>query len=385
MVIPSVWAWDFCVPNQDGVMLYYNFIEDDDEACEVTCCKNAEYEIPTIRIPEKVILNRGNVDFGDPDTILHVIGIGDNAFNAARSYTKNIERIELPYGTSYIGRKAFSGCEALEAVVWPKNNEWFYSIGDYAFFRCGALGSFQIPKSTEEIGHMAFAYSGLLSLDFEKGNEFITVIPDSCFLHSGLYQIKIPPFIKEIGVSAFAECPIKSLELPYGLERIDDYAFFDMTFIMERIEIPATVKHLGEYVFCSRGQRKVMKHVRNLYVNASTPPYCISKKTFGDDYYDKEEKKYTNSIIDVTLTVPIDISKEYGISSFEAYRTTFPWNRFPENVIQARDLSGIKPATAKTSQPEDVFSLDGRRLAKTQKGLNIIRYKDGTAKKVVVK
>ena len=49
MVIPSVWAWDFCVPNQDGVMLYYNFIEDDDEACEVTCCKNAEYEIPTIR------------------------------------------------------------------------------------------------------------------------------------------------------------------------------------------------------------------------------------------------------------------------------------------------------------------------------------------------
>ena len=31
------------------------------------------------------------------------------------------------------------------------------------------------------------------------------------------------------------------------------------------------------------------------------------------------------------------------------------------------------------------FSLDGRKLGKPQKGLNIIRYSDGTSKKVLIK
>ena len=51
--------------------------------------------------------------------------------------------------------------------------------------------------------------------------------------------------------------------------------------------------------------------------------------------------------------------------------------------IAAYDPAGIEQVRISKLQPEGIFSLDGRRLAKTQKGLNIIRYKDGTVKKVL--
>ena len=46
----------------------------------------------------------------------------------------------------------------------------------------------------------------------------------------------------------------------------------------------------------------------------------------------------------------------------EEYATTYPWDRFSRKWICARDVSGVKTATVKESQPEGVFSLDGRRL-----------------------
>ncbi len=43
---------------------------------------------------------------------------------------------------------------------------------------------------------------------------------------------------------------------------------------------------------------------------------------------------------------------------------------------------GIKDATVRTTAPEGVFSVDGRRLKAPLRGLNIIRQTDGTVKKV---
>ena len=30
LLVPPVQAWDFCVPNEDGVMLYYNIVSEDE-------------------------------------------------------------------------------------------------------------------------------------------------------------------------------------------------------------------------------------------------------------------------------------------------------------------------------------------------------------------
>ena len=33
--IHIAWAWDFCVPNEDDIMLYYNVVDEDEGSCEV--------------------------------------------------------------------------------------------------------------------------------------------------------------------------------------------------------------------------------------------------------------------------------------------------------------------------------------------------------------
>ena len=46
---------------------------------------------------------------------------------------------------------------------------------------------------------------------------------------------------------------------------------------------------------------------------------------------------------------------------------------------------GINDATVRTTAPEGVYSVDGRRLTAPARGLNIIRQADGTTRKVIVK
>ena len=76
--IQTAWAWDFCVPNEDDIMLYYNVVDEDEGSCEVAQNKDVIWNCRVLRIPERVILNRGNRDFGDPDTVYTVVGIGTN-------------------------------------------------------------------------------------------------------------------------------------------------------------------------------------------------------------------------------------------------------------------------------------------------------------------
>ncbi|MDE6258886.1 MAG: hypothetical protein K2M53_10950 [Muribaculaceae bacterium] len=57
-------------------------------------------------------------------------------------------------------------------------------------------------------------------------------------------------------------------------------------------------------------------------------------------------------------------------------------------VIDTKGVSGVNEVSASTSAPaavEGIYSLDGQKLEKMTKGINIIRMSDGSAKKVMVK
>ncbi len=399
LYIPSVWAWDFCVPNEDSVMLYYNVVDEEELSCEVALCKGAEYRCDILRIPEQVVLNRGNWDNGDPDTMMTVVGIGKHAFhyNHLHPETSNaaceFDTVILPYGLSYIDDYGFAG-SYMTKLVWPEDNRWFHHIGQFVFRDTG-LRELTIPKSTQTLSEYSFTDTALQSVVFEEGNTHLTRIPQHCFYRcstlnyvkfcssvteiekeafldcAGLHTVEFGSGLKSIGENAFEGCKwLEAPKLPYGLEFIRNKAFGShyLYYAWDELEIPATIRDIGEYVLVG---------IRRLYVNKEVPPYCLSEKTFGDYGYDNKEKKCTRVIKGRKLIVPMGCVEEYA--------TTYPWDRFDRSCITARDLSAIKPTKVKTSQPEGVFSLDGRRWAKSQKGLNIIRYKDGTARKVVVK
>ena len=79
-----------------------------------------------------------------------------------------------------------------------------------------------------------------------------------------------------------------------------------------------------------------------------------------------------------TLHVPL--------GSKEAYASTAPWSYF-KNIVE-EDLTGIAPPTLTLTSSESgqtYYNLQGQRITRPQRGqLVIVRYADGTSRKVVV-
>ena len=75
--------------------------------------------------------------------------------------------------------------------------------------------------------------------------------------------------------------------------------------------------------------------------------------------------------------------------SIEDYRATAPWRDFGNIVAltdEDLDPSSIVLTNSDGSPyPIKYFNLDGKRVPKTQRGLNIIKMSDGTTKKMFIK
>ena len=69
--------------------------------------------------------------------------------------------------------------------------------------------------------------------------------------------------------------------------------------------------------------------------------------------------------------------------SKSAYAAADYWKEFKE--IVEIDPSGIDQIMSDGQNNAAIFTFDGKRMNKPQKGMNIIRMKDGTTRKVVVK
>ena len=229
-------------------------------------------------------------------------------------------------------------------------------IGEKAFTDCSRLTSLTLPVGITSIGYDAFAYcSGLTSLTLPAG---ITSIGEYAFYGcSGLTSLTLPDGITSIGISAFAYCSgLTSLTLPAGITSIDKYAFSGCSRLTS-LTLPAGITSIGEFAFsyCSG--------LTSIYVYAEKVPRigryafegCASRKC--------------------TLYVPKGTYDNYRLSEFGYF----------ENIVEF-DATGIDKTTTSTDVEEvSRYSADGQRLAVPVKGLNIVKYSDGTARKVVVK
>ena len=206
-------------------------------------------------------------------------------------------------------------------------------IGEKAFTDCSRLTSLTLPVGITSIGYDAFAYC------------------------SGLTSLTLPAGITSIGEYAFSGCSgLTSLTLPAGITSIDKYAFSGCSRLTS-LTLPAGITSIGEFAFsyCSG--------LTSIYVYAEKVPRigryafegCASRKC--------------------TLYVPKGTYDNYRLSEFGYF----------ENIVEF-DATGIDKTTTSTDVEEvSRYSLNGQRLAVPVKGLNIVKYSDGTARKVVVK
>ena len=237
--------------------------------------------------------------------------------------------------------------------------DYFYThdneLGSRAFYNCSGLTSLSLPSGITSIGWEAFSgCSGLTSLSLPSG---ITSIDSEAFSGcSGLTSLSLPSGLTSIDFNAFSGCSgLTSLSLPSGITSIGGNAFSGCSGLTS-LSFPSGITSIGGYAFsgCSG--------LTSIYVYAEKLPNMES------DVFDGCDAKKC------TVYVPKGTYDDYWLSEFGYF----------ENIVEF-DPTGINNViTSNDTKELSRYSLNGQRLSAPTKGLNIVKYSNGSVKKVVV-
>ena len=215
-----------------------------------------------------------------------------------------------------------------DGFIYTSNDK----LGDYVFFDCSGLTSLTLPSSVTKIGCYALS---------------------NCI---GLTSLTLPSSVTEIGEHAFLNCRgLTNFTIPSGVTSIGHGAFF-CCYGLISLTIPSCVTAIGSRAFndCSG--------LTSIYAYMEKLPETGSNLFLGCD-----EKK-------CTVYVPKGTYDDYFVSEFG----------FFSHIVEF-DATGIDKTTTSTDVEEvSRYSLNGQRLVGPTKGLNIVKYSDGSVKKVAV-
>ena len=173
---------------------------------------------------------------------------------------------------------------------------------------------------------------------------------------SGLTSLTIPSSVTEIGSYAFEDCSgLTSLIIPSSVTSIGYYAFSGCSGLTS-LTIPSSVTSIDDNAFsgCSG--------LTSIYVYPEKVPILGTGVFSGCDAKN------------CTVYVPKGTYDAYKSSEFGYF----------EKIVEF-DASGIDKVTTSTNAKEvSRYSANGQRLSAPAKGLNIVKYSDGSVKKVVV-
>lgn len=178
-----------------------------------------------------------------------VVEIADDSFSNSPT-----EEAILTEGISYIGRKAFSGCNKLHQVVLPISIE---EIGDFSFENCNSLKSVSLPTALKTIGDGAFKGTGLRTIAIPKSvfwvGEGLLAECDS------LDHLTISENIERIPAKMFENCKnLKKVELQENLVEIGERAFFGCS-SLDFLIIPDSVKQIGLDAFANMDKQFILQ------------------------------------------------------------------------------------------------------------------------------
>ena len=288
--------------------------------------------------------------------------IGESAFEDCSGLTS----ITLPSGVTSIGESAFKDCSGLTSITLPSG---VTSIGKSVFRGCCGLTSITLPSVVTSIGESAFENcSGLTNITLPFG---VTSIGESAFKGcGGLTSLTIHSDVTEISYSAFWGCTgLKDFSFyingDFEIYLTKNHPHIDVNCGIEyylngkkitSVVIPSTITTLGKYVF---------QNCRDL---TSVTVSWQSPISAGSAFYGVDRSK-------CTLYVPQGTEQDYWLADV--------WGDFGK--IVEYDPTGIDKVTTSTDAKElSRYSVNGQRLSAPAKGLNVVKYSDGSVKKVVV-
>ena len=211
-----------------------------------------------------------------------------------------------------IGESAFYSCGALTSVILPGS---VTSIGKFAFNYCMKLSSIEIPNSVKRIGSQAFySCASLTSISLPN----VVSIGEAAFQNcTGMTWFTIPWAVTTIKNNTFYGCTsLTFVGIHDRVTSIGRNAFSDCS-SLESVTIPKSVTSIGDYAFynCSN-----LTSVTSLITN----PFAINDNVFaGKDY----------SFTSATLYVHMDLKWDYW--------STSGWNNFKNVEVYIPKIDGI--------------------------------------------
>ena len=216
-----------------------------------------------------------------------------------------------------------------------------------------------IPNGTDRIG--AYVFDGCESLS----------------------SVVIPNTVKKIGENAFRNCTDLGsvtclIKTPFKLDesvfKCDGDYFDDTIYMLATLFVPR-----GREDFYAQldGWKKFSS------IQTTETQFTISYIVDGEPY-----KVYEVQATDVVTPEPSPVKEGYIFSGW----SDIPWYMPAEDVtvyghftIDPEYETGVENIISTESAERSYYTADGRKLPAPQKGINIIRYSDGTTKKVLVK
>ncbi len=400
-------------------------------------------DITSIVIPDNV------TDLGDYSFYLSYyltdieLGTGVTEIKERTFYKTAIKGIDLGNAITSIGRSAFFGCDLLESIKLPDS---LLSIDQQAFDACSSLKEVTFGNSLESLGKMAFSNTAVEEI--ELPNSLVTIMNGSEFYNDvNLRKFTLGNAVDSLSSSTFLNCTgleefYSPIETPPTASRFTFSSSSVSTCVLYVPEgcVDAYKVASGWSLF---GDIREMANT-----SASVASYTdIMKVLIGGEVVLSEEKTFYLTIeMNGTYTLTIDnlvitLSGEdigigtihipnivgtqqegfislYAEETIEAENGDDPdiniwWGPLvgPMDVVFTGsltdklyayitlkastvgdlivefgdDTTGVSSVSAESATINGIYSVGGQKLNSTVKGVNIIRYADGTTKKLFVK
>ena len=216
-----------------------------------------------------------------------------------------------------------SGCINLKDVELPEVPE----LGFGTFEHCLSLEKIDLPKSITKVGILTFG---------------------------SLYNLKEVnmPSVVEIGDSTFVYCNNLEKVSMGAIQEIGSEAFFGISTI-KSIYLPANLKSINKKAFA------LCFNLGKIYSMSQTAPNA-------------DETSFNDISEDCTVYVPQGCAV--------SYKAAPGWNKL--NIVET-DMTGIvENVIGKEVKAIACYDLQGRKMTKVARGVNIIKMSNGTIRKV---
>ena len=303
---------------------------------------------------------------------------------------KSLTSLVLPDVLQRIEKAAFSNCTGLTTISLPAGLEYMYAAFDgnigltsiyanmptplqdaYSFDGLDKSNCYlYVPKGSLDAYRQdwewgSFPYIAGLERDSATGLFSLEICPNG-YRDYELIDVAMRDKVKSLKISGAVDFGFINQYLSSNLQNLDlkdanvtdlPYCGLDRCQDLTTISLPAGLRSID------KGFLSTCRNLRTIYAYMPDPNALIYEDNF---YYESREW---------TLYVPKGMKNAYQNSKW----------RYCKEIIEM-ETSGIDSVILNPDAKEvSRFSADGQRLAVPVKGLNIVKYSDGTVRKVVVK